>query len=91
MIGGATGRGVSFLGLFDDKDEFYDTKIGKNVRIARHALAKIHISRRSFYRVKKKYFRPIDHGSGSVLIHESVKQRWDQDSKYRPQNLVDYF
>ena len=30
---------ISFLGLFEDKDEFYDTKIGKNVRIARHALA----------------------------------------------------
>jgi len=57
-------------------------------------MAKIHISRRSFYRVKKKYFWPIelvdkDPGTGSVLIHVSVKQRWDQDSKYRPENLVD--
>jgi len=33
----AMGIPISFLGLFDDKDEFYDTKIGKNVRIARHA------------------------------------------------------
>jgi len=38
---GAMGIPISFLGLFDDKDEFYDTKIGKNVRIARHAMAKI--------------------------------------------------
>ena len=53
-------------------------------------LAKIHNSRRSFYRVKKKYFRPIDHGCGDVIIHESVKQRCDEDSKYRPKNLVDY-
>ena len=30
---------ISFLGLFDDKDEFYDTKIGRNVRVARHAMA----------------------------------------------------
>ena len=36
---GAMGIPISFLGLFDDKDEFYDTKIGKNVRIARHAMA----------------------------------------------------
>jgi uncharacterized protein (DUF2235 family) len=36
---GAMGIPFSFLGLFQDKDEFYDTKIGRNVRIARHALA----------------------------------------------------
>ena len=36
---GAMGIPISFLGLFEDKDEFYDTKIGKNVRVARHALA----------------------------------------------------
>ncbi len=36
---GAMGIPLSFLGLFDDKDEFYDTKIGKNIRIARHAMA----------------------------------------------------
>lgn len=36
---GAMGIPMSFLGLFDDKDEFYDTKIGKNIQIARHAMA----------------------------------------------------
>lgn len=36
---GAMGIPISFLGLFRDKDEFYDTKIGRNVRAARHALA----------------------------------------------------
>jgi uncharacterized protein (DUF2235 family) len=160
---------ISFLGLFDDEDEFYDTKIGKNVRIARHALAidehrsdfeptiwnpkenmdlqqvwfagahsniggsykpdkdgsllsdnalawmikeaqkaeltiethleqnitnnplaTLHNSRRSFYRIKEKFHRPIEHGKGPVLIHESVKLRWDQDAKYRPKNLVEY-
>lgn len=168
---GAMGIPISFLGLFDDKDEFYDTKIGKNIRIARHAMAidehrrdfeptiwkerdnmdlkqvwfagshadiggsykpdanggvlsnnsllwmieqadeaeltveehlkeslkeniklspmaKIHISRRSFYRLKEKYFRDIDHGCGDVIIHESVRQRRDQDPKYKPQNLL---
>jgi len=166
---GAMGIPISFLGLFEDRDEFYDTKIGKNIRIARHAmaidehrkdfeptiwchrqdmdlkqvwfagahadiggsykpdrdgsvlsdnalgwmikeaqssgltieahlkeiikkspLAKIHNSRRSFYRIKEKYFRPIDHGNGEVLIHKSVKLRWDQDVKYRPKNLDEY-
>ncbi len=36
---GALGIPFSFLGFLDKKDEFYDTKIGPNVRIARHALA----------------------------------------------------
>ncbi len=166
---GAMGIPISFLGLFDDKDEFYDTKIGKNIRIARHALAidehredfiptiwkhrqdmdlkqvwfagahadiggsykpdksgyemsdnaldwiigeaenfglaiedhlklmikknplaKIHNSRRSFYRAKKKFYRDIDHGNGPVLIHKSVKQRWDKLPGYRPRNLKQY-
>ena len=30
---------LSFLGFLDDKDEFYDTEIGSNVHIARHAMA----------------------------------------------------
>ena len=166
---GAMGIPFSFLGLLDDKDEFYDTKIGSNVRIARHALAidelradfeptvwiprenldlkqvwfagahsnvggsyppdsggwllsdialewmmreaasagltlephlkqrlrpkataTLHESRRSYYRIKKKAFRPIDHGNGKIIIHQSVKERWDRDKKYRPKNLVDY-
>lgn len=36
---GALGVPFSLLGLFDRKDEFYDTKLGSNVRVARHALA----------------------------------------------------
>ncbi|MBY8964601.1 MULTISPECIES: DUF2235 domain-containing protein [Pseudomonadota] len=36
---GALGIPFSFLGLFDRTDEFYDTKLGPNVAIARHALA----------------------------------------------------
>jgi uncharacterized protein (DUF2235 family) len=44
---GAMGIPISFLGLMDDKDEFYDTKIGSNVRVARHALA-IDEQRRDF-------------------------------------------
>jgi uncharacterized protein (DUF2235 family) len=166
---GALGIPISFLGLLDDKDEFYDTKIGRNVRFARHALAidelrrdfeptvwfprenldlrqvwfagahsdiggsykpdddgsllsdialdwmmreargagltlethlrqslhpnplaTLHQSRRHYYRIKKKFYRGIDHGKSEILIHRSVKQRWDQDPDYRPKNLAAY-
>ena len=36
---GAFGIPFSFLGLFDNKDEFYDNKMGANIEVARHALA----------------------------------------------------
>ncbi|MFN2288181.1 MAG: DUF2235 domain-containing protein [Chromatocurvus sp.] len=36
---GALGLPISVLGLFDSDDEFYDTKLGDNVRTARHAMA----------------------------------------------------
>ena len=36
---GALGIPFSVLGFFDGEDEFYDTKMGPNVRVARHALA----------------------------------------------------
>lgn len=168
---GAMGIPMSFLGLFEDSDEFYDTKIGSNVNYARHAMAidehrkdfeptiwkerpgvnmkqvwfpgahtdvggsyepdedgrvlsnyalfwlanesgaiglkfephllkslyledsfnaTLHISRRSFYRVKRPFHRPIEHGEGKVYIHQSVKDRWDANEDYRPTNLQKY-
>ncbi|MCK5681638.1 DUF2235 domain-containing protein [bacterium] len=166
---GAMGIPISFLGLFSDNDEFYDTKLGKNILIARHALAldeqrqdfiptiwqlrthlnlkqvwfagshsdiggsykpdkdgslladnsldwmikeaqtagltvevhlkqnlnnnplaTLHNSRRSFYRIKEKYHRPLEQPNTPTLIHESVKTRFLQDEKYRPQNLISY-
>ncbi|MDI5877392.1 DUF2235 domain-containing protein [Shewanella xiamenensis] len=166
---GAMGIPISFLGLFEDKDEFYDTKIGRNVRVARHALAidehrsdfeptiwqlrdnmdmqqvwfagahsniggsyqpdkdgsllsdnalawmiaeaerfnlslephltaslhpnplaTLHDSHRSFYRIKQPYLRPLDPNVAPVLLHHSVKVRWDQDPQYRPKNLQTY-
>ena len=166
---GAMGIPLSFLGMFEDKDEFYDTKIGSNISIARHALAidehrsdfeptiwmpkqsmdlqqvwfsgchsdiggsyqpdksgevlsdnslkwmlkeaklaglttelhlnrslsesptaTLHQSRRSFYRIKRKYYRPIEDKQAKVFIHKSVKQRWLEDKKYRPKNLEEY-
>lgn len=166
---GSMGIPMSFLGLFDDSDEFYNTKIGGNVVYARHALAidehrsdykptiwkplgstnlkqvwfagshsdiggtyvadcdtdllsdisltwmikqaqhagltieqhlsdnarphplaPIHDSRRRFYRMKKKYHRPIVNDEAHTLIHKTVKERWDQDPQYRPHNLKQY-
>ena len=168
---GAMGIPLSFLGFLDDKDEFYDTEIGSNVHIARHAMAideirsdfaptvwipkpttdmkqvwfvgahsdvggsytpdkngallsdiplgwmmrqataaglalephlqqrlrgkttaTLHQSRRRYYRLKRKFFRKIDHGRGPVLIHTSVRDRWDKDPDYRKKskNLENY-
>ena len=53
--------------------------------------ARLHNSRRSFYRVKGKHYRKIDGNSlDPVRVHKSVKQRWDADSEYRPPNLKRY-
>jgi hypothetical protein len=166
---GAMGIPLSFLGLFEDKDEFYDAKLGRNVKVARHALAldehrsdfeptiwaprtsidiqqvwfigahsniggsvapnddgstlsdialqwmisqaraasltvELHLadallpnpmadiqdSYRSFYRVKKRFIRALDPELVPILLHQSVKTRWLNDSNYRPKNLVDY-
>ena len=166
---GALGIPFSFLGLMDRDDEFYDTKMGDNISIARHALAidelrsdfeptiwhdrehmdlqqvwfagvhsnvggsyapdadggvlsdipmdwirkeakaaglhleahmvqglkpvptaTLHQSRKHIFRSKRPFHRPIDHGHGPVLIHRSVKQRWEADAKYRPKNLLSY-
>ncbi|WP_137226089.1 DUF2235 domain-containing protein [Shewanella sp. MEBiC00475] len=166
---GAMGIPLSFLGMFEDKDEFYDTKLGRNVKVARHALAldehrsdfeptiwaprtsidiqqvwfvgahsniggsvapnddgstlsdialqwmisqaravnltvELHLSDallpnpmadiqdsyRSFYRVKKRFIRELDPEQVPILLHQSVKTRWLNDSNYRPKNLVNY-
>jgi hypothetical protein len=52
--------------------------------------ATLHQSRKHVYRSRRPYHRPIDHAMDVVLIHKSVKQRWEQDPKYRPKNLADY-
>jgi uncharacterized protein (DUF2235 family) len=52
--------------------------------------ATLHNSRRHIYRSKRPFYRPIAHGKGPVLIHSSVKQRWEAVPKYRPRNLAEY-
>lgn len=61
--------------------------------------ATLHSSRRHIYRSKRPYFRPLDHKDeddqdydyGEVLVHRSVKERWDKKSlKYKPKNLLEY-
>ena len=52
--------------------------------------ATLHNSRKHIYRSRKPYYRPIDHGKGEILMHKSVKERWETDARYRPRNLKDY-
>ncbi len=52
--------------------------------------ATLHKSRRSFHRLKRKFWRAIDHEQGPILIHHSVRDRWNADPKYRPDNREDY-
>ncbi|MGL4711611.1 MAG: DUF2235 domain-containing protein, partial [Shewanella sp.] len=52
--------------------------------------ATLHDSRRSFYRIKQAYLRPLNPEQVPVLLHHSVKARWDQDPQYRPKNLQTY-
>jgi uncharacterized protein (DUF2235 family) len=169
---GAMGIPVSFLGNFSEENEFFDTKLGKNVKNARHALAidehredfeptfweikdeehvkqvwfagvhsdiggsyeveggislsynslnwmirevegiglsieehlkkeiskpplelalaKKHESRVKFFKLKRKLYRAIKHDFGKVLIHESVKIRYENDRDYKPKNLEEY-
>ena len=54
------------------------------------ATAKLHNSRKHIFRSKRPFHRPLEHGTGDVLIHRSVKQRWQADTKYRPKNLQQY-
>jgi uncharacterized protein (DUF2235 family) len=164
---GALGVPFSLLGFLDQKDEFYDTKMGPNVQIARHALAiderredfaptiwtprpetdlkqvwfcgvhsdvggsygpdkntettvsdialgwmlkeakgaglkiephifagltdgttaPLHKSRRHIYRFSKPLHRGLIVEGSPTKVHSSVKQRYHQDSDYRPVNL----
>ncbi|PSW12373.1 hypothetical protein C9J01_14490 [Photobacterium rosenbergii] len=165
---GSLGIPFSLMGLFDSDDEFYDTKMGNNISIARHALAidekridftptiwqqknkidikqvwfsgvhrdvggsyppdklgymasdaplewmlreaesaglileshirdnlkfnvkaKLHKSRKHVYRVKKKLDRELFTDDVDLRIHISVKERYLNDSSYRPSKLKD--
>ena len=52
--------------------------------------ATLHDSSSLKFRSWKDKWRSINHRKGKVLIHESVQQRWDKDSDYRPENLRRY-
>lgn len=55
-----------------------------------NSFATLHSSRRHFYRVKTMFYRPIDHGKGKVITHRLVRERWEKDANYRPENLVHF-
>ncbi|OGU59497.1 MAG: hypothetical protein A2X64_08265 [Ignavibacteria bacterium GWF2_33_9] len=49
-------------------------------------------SRKSFYKLSKKYFRPIMKSeNGNESLHESVIERLKADKNYRPKNLKQFF
>ncbi len=52
--------------------------------------ATLHNSRKHIYRSKRPLYRPINHKKSEVLIHQTVKQRWDNDEAYRPKNLLQF-
>ncbi|MBZ5488088.1 DUF2235 domain-containing protein [Halomonas aquamarina] len=164
---GALGIPLSLLGgLFNNKNEFYDTKMGSNIATARHALAidemrkdfeptlwesregvdlkqvwfsgvhsdigggkepdengnqasdaplewmlreanaaglalepylhenltdasrgELHESRRHLYRLRSKLHRSLVNEAKPTLIHQSVKERYQQNRDYRPPRL----
>lgn len=48
-------------------------------------------SRKGFYKLIPNFFRPIGKiENGFEELHTSVKQRYDNDPDYRPENLVEY-
>lgn len=60
------------------------------------ALAKMHESYEGFYKLQKKFFRPIklsdpQKGNTNEFLHASVEERYKNDATYRPKNLVDYY
>lgn len=62
------------------------------------ALAPMHESRRTFYRLRERYARPIEplisyktsQVSVPTRIHHSVQARWRADGSYRPRALVEH-
>jgi len=66
----------------------FEPHLGKNLNPKPDAT--LHKSRKFIYRSKRPYYRPIDHGKGEILMHKSVKERWELDGKYRPKNLKEY-
>ena len=58
--------------------------------------AVMHESYEGFYKVLKKYFRPIglvipDKGNTNESVHPSAIERYKNNENYRPPNLVEYF
>ncbi len=59
-------------------------------------MAALHESYKGFYTLQKKLYRDINlkiplKGNTNETLHPSVFERYKNDEKYRPENLVDYF
>ena len=59
-------------------------------------MAGMHESYEGIYKFQSKFYRPIDladpkRGNTNESLHPSVIERYTNNKKYRPKNLVDYF
>ena len=53
------------------------------------SLEPLHKSHRHIFRLKKSLDRPLENKNVPLIIHESVKKRFDEDNSYRPAKLVE--
>ena len=49
--------------------------------------ARLHESRRKLFRFRARLNRPIEQEGIDTLIHPSVKERYERESSYRPEDL----
>lgn len=95
--GGTTGTGLSDLAL-----EWLCTKARlcgldlKAIEPHPDLLEPVNESRKGFYRLIPKYYRPIaksttDQGATNESLHPSVLRRHTEDAGYRPKNLEAFF
>ncbi len=54
------------------------------------AMAKLNRSRRHIYRIRQRHLRALYQPEIPSTIHRSVKERWDADPSYRPNNLREH-
>ncbi|MES2623987.1 MAG: DUF2235 domain-containing protein [Pseudomonadota bacterium] len=80
---------------------WFDPEVIATNPIAIDPLAVIHDSKTGFYNVAPSYDRPIglaikkkvetNELDPTQTLHPTVRQRWDNDKKYRPDSLKNYF
>lgn len=90
MIGKARGAGLIFDQTAIDAHPLHPNPVGE-----------LHNSKTGLYRLTPGIDRPIgltaksddkaEQNDPTQSVHDSVRNRWDKDEKYRPSSLKDYF